>query len=436
MLIQIRPRYVYYREASFSGTHGQSGLRGGEEVEYRVHAEEDVRVSLWRYGYEKEFIRLIGWHLQESGPWAGVQHTPDGDYTQIGVEWTGLGPDHVPRPSTKVPEQSGLYFFHLRGKDSGNFFSFPLVVAPPAPQARIAVLAATNTWNAYNNFGGRSNYVNAGNLPPRPIANAREQLDENRDDRWRHKNHAYRPLSFDRPFIGNHIPKDDKVTDPIEGSAESHVAPAEWRFLGWLEREEYRYDLYADYQLHNRTLNLDAYDVFVIQTHPEYWSRQMYEQVKEWVQSGGRMLSLGGNAINCAVEILDESRMRILNAASDSDGNVQNQSEPFPSQWSEETYESRFHKTVEPEGSLLGVVTSHAGLMTAAPYEVHNGSHWIFDETDLSEGDLFGEESLQERVPGGASGHETDKVSRFAPSNTQLLAKGTNPDEGGPHGLL
>jgi hypothetical protein len=35
------------------------------------------------------------------------------------------------------------------------------------------------------------------------------------------------------------------------------------------------------------------------------------------------------------------------------------------------------------------------------------------------------------RVPGGASGHETDKASAQSPSNTRVLAKGINPDEGG-----
>jgi N,N-dimethylformamidase len=34
-------------------------------------------------------------------------------------------------------------------------------------------------------------------------------------------------------------------------------------------------------------------------------------------------------------------------------------------------------------------------------------------------------------VPGGASGHETDKRSPSSPANTVLLAKGTNPDDGG-----
>ena len=60
-----------------------------------------------------------------------------------------------------------------------------------------------------------------------------------------------------------------------------------------------------------------------------------------------------------------------------------------------------------------------------------DAGHWAFEGTGLRNGDLFGERTLHERIPGGASGHETDKRSKSSPANTQLLAKGTNPGEGG-----
>jgi hypothetical protein len=37
------------------------------------------------------------------------------------------------------------------------------------------------------------------------------------------------------------------------------------------------------------------------------------------------------------------------------------------------------------------------------------------------------------RIPGGASGHETDKITPSSPSGIKLLAKGLNPDDGGAH---
>ena len=49
--------------------------------------------------------------------------------------------------------------------------------------------------------------------------------------------------------------------------------------------------------------------------------------------------------------------------------------------------------------------------MTGAPYRVLDASHWAFAGTGLANGDLFGRASLHMRCPGGASAHETDKVS-------------------------
>jgi hypothetical protein len=80
---------------------------------------------------------------------------------------------------------------------------------------------------------------------------------------------------------------------------------------------------------------------------------------------------------------------------------------------------------------LLGVVCTDSGIMTAAPYRVVDGSHWVYAGTGLHDGDVLGEARLHERVHGGASGHETDKMSRYSPPGTRRLAKGLNPDNGG-----
>jgi hypothetical protein len=94
------------------------------------------------------------------------------------------------------------------------------------------------------------------------------------------------------------------------------------------------------------------------------------------------------------------------------------------------------HRTFESEAGLLGVVCTADGIMTAAPYRVIDSAHWVFEGTGLKDGDLFGETTLHERIPGGASGHETDKRSPSSPKGTILLAKGVNPDDGGAEIVL
>src|SRR5690606_37779483 len=85
----------------------------------------------------------------------------------------------------------------------------------------------------------------------------------------------------------------------------------------------------------------------------------------------------------------------------------------------------------ESEANLLGVVYDARGIMTAAPFQVLEPEHWVFAGTGLARGEQFGHESLHERIPGGASGHETDKMSASSPPGTQLLARGLNADQGG-----
>ena len=212
---------------------------------------------------------------------------------ESGVAWdNGFG---LHKQTVAAPERTGLYYFHAKG-ESGQFFSFPLVVAPAKPQAAIAVLASTNTWNAYNSFGGRSNYIMAGKMLDEPIVNAKTDLPRYRlSDYGEWKSAAqFNPLSFDRPEPYNHVPEEVECRDPIEGRQACHLAPAEWRLLGWLERQHYDYDLYAEHQLHSGLLNLDAYQVLVLSVHPEYWSEPMYRRVKAWVferGAAGLMLS-------------------------------------------------------------------------------------------------------------------------------------------------
>jgi N,N-dimethylformamidase len=399
-------------------------VRAGEKSEIRIHSTEQCQLTLWRYGQKKEYTRMVSW-FDEHGPRAVAQILPDRDFTQTGVKWNKHGylAPH-PQQFLEAPAQSGLYYLWLR-TPSDRTFSFPWVVAPARPKARLAVLASTNTWNVYNNFGGRSNYINPIGLPPRPTVNARLDLDRftQAESVWRFQDPEFKPLSFDRPEPNNHIfdnsPWDpSRITDPIQGRVQCGQAPAEWRLLGWLEREGFDYDYYAEAQLHDGTLKLEDYQVLAVSVHPEYWTREMYSKLKQWVfERGGRLMYLGGNGLNCEVTMGDDATLHCL--SHDDTGDPAS------------GHESRMHRTVESEANLLGVVFTYTGVMTSAPYRVTDESHWALAGTGLRNGDLFGEKTLHERVPGGASGHETDKISPNSPKNVQRFAKGTNIDDGG-----
>lgn len=399
-------------------------VKSGERSEFRVHAVEEYELELWRYGETKEFVRRIG-TFDEHGPRATMQITPDGDFTRTGVEWNKYGyHSKALTQFVEAPEKSGLYYFHARGK-SGSFFAFPWVVAPASPQSKTAVLASDITWNAYNSFGGRSNYIHADQFPPTPTVNSRLELQRYTEEEHRtYDSESYAPLSLDRADPYNHIDENEQLTDPIAGRQGCHMAAAEWRLLGWIEQQGFDYDLYSETQFHFDDVPLEEYRLLIISTHPEYWSKHMYDKLKHWVfEKGGRLMYLGGNGLNCEVEFLDDHRIVYQNTRF-------SHSEPQIAP-DGRVYESRFDKQYESEANLLGVVFSFAGIMTGAPYRVIDSEHWCFDGSGLANGDIFGEKSLHMRIPGGASGHETDKTSPQSPSNVRVLAKGLNANEGG-----
>lgn len=384
-------------------------VRAGERSSVRVHSPHPYRLSLTRLGASQEPLGVVTWY-DEHGPRATVQITPDGDYTRAGLDW-------VEHASITAPDRSGMYCLHVE-TEGGAHTSIPWVVAPSEPRAAVAVLAPTNTWNAYNKFGGRSNYINANQLPPTPTVFARTDVGRYvntllSEHDW--PNGEYAPVSFKRPDPLNNIGLGEQPDDPLRGRTQCGLAAAEWRFLSWLEREGYAYDLYADGHLQDGTLDLDSYRVLVLSVHPEYWSRQMYAKVKDWVfERGGKLIYLGGNGLDCEVEFTDDDAL-VFHTYQSAGSSVEN----------------RMHRTYEATSALLGVVYTETGAMTGAPYEVVAPDHWVFAGTGLRMGELFGLESQSERIPGGASGHETDKRTEFSPPGTTLLAKGRNIDDGG-----
>lgn len=53
----------------------------------------------------------------------------------------------------------------------------------------------------------------------------------------------------------------------------------------------------TDRDLHDAADLLSPYKCVIIQTHPEYYTKEMYDKLYRYVQHGGHLAYLGGNAI-------------------------------------------------------------------------------------------------------------------------------------------
>ncbi len=204
-----------------------------------------------------------------------------------GWERTGAGWSVLAQQSVPAEWRSGVYAMRCTD-EHGQRYYIPFVVRPGAPSAPFAVLANTNTWNAYNIWGGTSKYI--------------------RDDR----SLANMPLPFLRPNPGlapdlpaPGWPVAGMGTPDGEWAAQvGHLLRAELWVTEWLESlgPDYAYDVYTDADLDAGRFPLvvdgrPAYRGLIISTHPEYWTTRMYRAVERFQACRGNVVYLGGNGL-------------------------------------------------------------------------------------------------------------------------------------------
>jgi hypothetical protein len=243
------------------------------------------------------------------------------------------------------------------------------VVKPAGTPAEFLTLANTNTWNAYNDFGGISKYTS----PPGA------------------------ELSFMRP----------NPTAWPQGA--THLTAAELWVHDWLRDAGYRVDVVTDSDFHQGLPNLSAYKAIVLNTHPEYWTTKMLDRLQAYLAGGGNLLYLGGNGLYEEVSFsADGQTLTLLHG---------NAGTPRP--------QCLYRNAVppRPERALLGVGFEDRNYATNAPYQVLLPGHAFVVPLGLTAGALIG----QSGNSGAASGWEMDtSAGDGCPASLQVLARGTN----------
>ena len=195
-----------------------------------------------------------------------MQITPDGDITQTGVAWNQVGyggnPHHTLAWSGAGAERPLLR--PRRGR-VGRLLRGALGrrAGPEAGTAPIAVVLSTNTWNAYNNFGGRCNYINADRPAGRAAVNARQELDRAIDadaigGLGRTRTTRTCRSRSSAPSRATTSPQAPSPTDPIAGrQASTSPRRSGGCWPGWSARASPTTSTPTQ-QLHDGTLDLDA----------------------------------------------------------------------------------------------------------------------------------------------------------------------------------
>jgi N,N-dimethylformamidase len=286
-----------------------------------------------------------------------------------------------------VPEDAPLGYQVAVLRQGDKTATYPFVISPKSAKANtIAVIASTNTWQSYNNWGEASHYES--------------QIGEG----CLNTDYA-RIISTQRP-----VGFADLLAETPFGD---HLFMAEKRLAEWLDKNKMTYAVYTDDDLHENPKLLEEYKTVMLTPHPEYFTKEMFDSLEKHVKKGGNIINLGGNALYYRVTRQGNQIEKHEN------GRLHDLDKQFGGTWA--GYLGR------SPASLLGVEFDARDYGTFAPMTVVNAQHPLFKGTGLKNGETF--------APNG-SGHEMDRLSSWSPASTVLLAEGANPKGFGAHMVL
>jgi hypothetical protein len=205
----------------------------------------------------------------------------------------GCGWPEVFRHDIPTHWPSGVYTVTLSidGHSSQGLF----VLKPAQPTAKLALILATGTWCAYNDWGGSNHYqglcgATGGDFAAevslhRPWATGFVRWP---DDAPRIP-HASPLLSRPR------YPHMDyaRANGISKKYASSGWAAFERPFVLWAEEQGIALDYLTQHDLHADPNLLNGYRRAVIVGHDEYWTWEMRDHLDAWIDQGGQLARLG-----------------------------------------------------------------------------------------------------------------------------------------------
>jgi hypothetical protein len=156
----------------------------------------------------------------------------------------------------------GLYLILSRSSSGTIESSAPLIIRSPIGSSNLAIVHSTLTWQAYNNFGGRSLYRGPGDTS--------EQQSSERS----------RVVSFDRPLIG---------------SGELLVQRDAIPLVQFAESKGFNVDEFADTDIDEAPLIASNYHGLVFGGHPEYFTQRIFETLIAARNNGINLAFFSGN---------------------------------------------------------------------------------------------------------------------------------------------
>ncbi|HEY0521498.1 MAG TPA: N,N-dimethylformamidase beta subunit family domain-containing protein [Ilumatobacteraceae bacterium] len=382
------------RYDAVEGYCGRLSCAPGEPVELHVSSRAylyDVEVHRW--GAQRELV----WAITDL---PGVEQALPDDADSHGCGW----PVGVTIP-VGASWHSGFYLVTMTAHEAPadravSYAGF--VVRGGSRRARALLVIATNTYNAYNSWGGKSLYTGGSRVSfERPFGRGMlMRPSTERDDRK-----ARPTYRREEPDVDGLIYQQYRFANGYPG----FMSSAGWftyerRFVEWAEAQGIELDYAVSSDLEHDPTTIDGYDLVLGVGHDEYWSAGQRAVVEEHVRAGGNYASFSGNTMFWQVRLEDDRRAMVCHKymAHHVDPVVGTDAQPTMSgMWADPL-------VGKPETAFLGAGSAYGlysrfGAATprgSGAFTVYRNDHWMFEGTGLRYGDLLG-------VDDGVVGYET-----------------------------
>ncbi|HKU38603.1 MAG TPA: N,N-dimethylformamidase beta subunit family domain-containing protein [Polyangiales bacterium] len=370
--------------------HAAATQRVGQAAAGPAEHELHVDIEIARIGAERHVVQRLNGLIARPQPIAADAYARGANFPVLAT--IDVGRDYP----------SGYYEVRMRthradGTRVERCACFVLRPAPNAARNRPLLALATNTWNAYNDWGGANLYTSATHVSfARPFAHG--LLD--RPDPLHHRNTNRAP---DPDLTMRAYTEYLRAQRVCVWSGSAGFASFERPFVEWAERAGYALDYAtsADLEDHPELL-LQGRPLYLSVGHDEYWSSGMRDSVEAFIARGGNALFLSGNT--CCWQVRYEDAGATLVSYKGRARRDDPTSDPrlLTSLWSDP-------RIGRPETKLTGLTFTRGGYHRigggvprgAGGYTIWRPKHWLFAGTDLRYGDLFGAEH-------GVVGYECD----------------------------
>ena len=369
----------YASNHEIEGYASLTSVNRGGQIQFFVNtADPNFTIEIFRTGW---YGGTGGRRMTSAVQLAGTaQPAPYNDSVTGLIECAWINPYtlQIPNnPSDPTDWASGVYLAKLTS--SSGFESYIVfVVRDDARPSDYLFQASVNTYQAYNNWGGRSLYAYNSDFQARKV-------------------------SFNRPYADSQ-------------GAGQYLGSYEYPAVRFLEREGYDVTYATDVDVHENANLLQFKKADLVVGHGEYWSWQMRTNIVAARDSGVSLGIIASNTCYWQVRfepsisggVADRTMVGYKDYALTEDPDYINGDS---SQYHLVTTNWRAYPVNLPEDAFIGVL--YANVVQTGDIVVYNASNWVFNTTGLQNGS---------HLP-GLMGVEVDTLGSNTPPGTILLAQ-------------